>query len=165
MSAPRKYWRLASSFGPSELFRALRETAESRDGKKVNAAFDFDWMKRRLEIRAKDRCAAEDLLEAFLLRAQRAGCPPDGLLPGKAEERADCVAIPVGVLVNTPEMYAEIIGQSLVELGGGDVRLEFNGCGFSYGATVMARTLAFGQLAQSFPLPPYMSIAPADPEE
>ncbi len=158
MAAQRHYFKLESSYGPADLFKTLKSTCEDAAFKKAAPAFEFDWIKRRVAISAATPHAAEEVLEALVKRVnKKAGTGM--LLPGEAKKTDDGrTEIPVGVLLQSPDVYAEVIVQMLAEFGVRGIVTEEEGNGFSIPLNAMNRALEYREVIADFPLPDYLKI-------
>ncbi len=158
MSTLRHHYRIEATFGPGQLFRALRETAEDTRLREARPDFEFDWLKRRVAI----SLSAPELLglagELLLARAEKYGAPPGSLLAGPPEQSEGRHVQPFGVLLNPPEHLVEFMVQMLLELGCTGLRLEHDGAGFSFPIGNINKALQHEQLVEQFPLPPYARL-------
>lgn len=158
MSVLRHYYRIDVSFGPEQLFKALRETAGDTRLRDAKPDFEFDWLKRRVALSVQTAEAIPVACELFLARAARLGAPPDALLPGRVETADGRHVQPFGVLLNPPEHLVEFIAQMLVDLGCSGLRIEHAGAGFSFPIGSINKALSHEQLVEQFPLPPYATL-------
>lgn len=158
MSALRHYYRIEVSFGPEELFRALRETAGDTRLRGAGLDFEFDWLRRRVAISLSDAESIPLACELFLARAAKLGAPADALLPGRVEVVDGRHVQPFGVLLNPPEHLVEFIVQMLLDLGCTGLRIEHNGAGFSFPVASINKALSHEQLVEQFPMPPYARL-------
>lgn len=161
MSSPRQSYRLKATFGPPDLFAILKKTTEKPAHRKNRAAFDFDWMKRRVELAAAGEDAVEELLSEVLdtvTRSAGAGT----LLPGKCTESEGLWCIPIGVLIQTPDVYTEMIVNMLRDMGMPGVRAEFDGEGFSLPGGAAGMAIDCNALLREFPFPAYIRVEEAD---
>ena len=152
----RHYFLITARFGPPQLFQALRQICEDSRNRRLEPKFDFDWLKRRIELSANDRCGVEDLLEILLMRVQKHG--KSLLLPGETQEREGRHVVPIGVLIQTPDIYAELMMAALSEFGMTSIRREFDGDGFSVGVGPIASAIPYKEIIDDFPLPEYLAI-------
>lgn len=160
MSSARNCYRLKATFGPQDLFAILKKTTEKPAHRKQHATFDFDWMKRRIELAA----AGEDAVEALLSEVVDAVTRKAGggtLLPGKCAESHGLWRIPVGVLVQTPDVYTDMIVSMLRDMGLPGVRQEFDGEGFSLPGGAAGMAIDCRALLNEFPFPAYIQVEEA----
>lgn len=157
MAPKRHYYEITTNFAPRDLFLLLKKICDEPELRKQGAAFDFDWLKRRVELSAKSRDAAEDGLEILLTRL-KAKAGGGLLLPGDAQEKDGRTVIPVGVLLQSPEVYAELLANALTEFGLPNVTTEYEGNGLSLPAGKMTAMLQYETIISQFPLPGYLKI-------
>lgn len=157
MAEQRHHFRIEARFGPQDLFLILKKTCEALPFKPLQPGFDFDWLKRRVEISAASREGSEKVLDAVLEKV-REKLGPGLLLPGEVIERDGRFVAPIGVLLQTPDVYVEIITRTLLEMGFTTLRLEHEGTGFSLAVGGMRNVLPYRPLVMDFPLPAYMQI-------
>lgn len=156
MAEKRHHFEINTRFGPSDLFRVLRGACDKAKFKEHKPDFDFDWMSRAIEISALSEEGARmvyDYLEKEV--AQRAGAGQ--LLPGMIVNRVGRVALPIGVLIQTPDVYTEVIVDMLSEIGVSG-RAEGEDGAFSVPVNVAARAAGYEKIVHDFPLPPYLVI-------
>ena len=158
MTTPRHYFEIKSRYGPADLFKTLMSVCEDPRFKKVFPSYGFDWIKRKVEISAATPEGVEELLEELIKRVNRkAG--KGMLLPGERVKKDDgYLAIPIGVLLQTPDVYAEVVTGALREFGVRSIQLENEGDGFSIPLSAINRALEYEEVINSFPLPDYLSI-------
>ena len=153
----RHHFRITASFGPADLFQLLRRACDYHEAKRAHAEFDFDWLKRRIAITADSEEAAEHSVE-WVMGKVREKAGPGMLLPGDAEKREDGrVTVPVGVLLQTPDVYIEMMARMLTEMGLTSIRLEGED-GFSIAVSHAARALEYEATVKDFPLPGYLKL-------
>lgn len=158
MSSQRHYYRMETRYAPGDLFKTLKNTCGDNRFRRHKPSFDFDWMKRKVEIQADSQEGAEVVLEALIERVNRkAG--RGLLLPGEpARTENGRITIPVGVLIQTPDIYTEVLVESLRECGVKGIQFENGGEGLSLPPNSLNRALEYGALIASFPLPEYLSV-------
>jgi hypothetical protein len=162
----RRHYRLETRFGPEELFKALREACAASKGKdgKPAVRFDFDWLKRKVALLSPDKDAAESALEHLILAVdQRAD--RGLLLPGDPRKSGLEWELPVGVLLQTPDVYAEVVLAALAEMGIKGAHLDEDGAGFTVPDTALARAANSDGFVMEFPLPAYLSMKDLGPVE
>jgi hypothetical protein len=155
MSAPRRHrFLLTTRYGPAELFR------DGRAACRAGVEFDFDWMARRVGFLGADRGAVLASVEQLQHTVARAAAPGQ-LLAAPAEALEDGrTRVRIGVLLQTPDIYRDLIVGLLVESGLRGVSSEDTDEGalimiaegplaiaFPYSATIMA-----------FPVPVYITV-------
>ncbi len=155
--AGRRVYIIESKFLPEDLFQILKKTCERGKFRDDKPDFDFDWMKRRIEVSARSEEGARGLAEA-VARSIEARAGGGQLLPGEPVRREGRIAIPIGVLIQTPDVYAEMLAQMLREMGISGVRLEENGEGFSFPGGPAGKLIDFQSIIKDFPLPHYLKI-------
>lgn len=148
-------FRLEAKYGPEELFAALGTVC--RDGGK-GLAFDFDWMKRRVAIRGPEREAVERAAARLADKvARKAG--PGMILPGKISGGGDADwELPMGVLLQTPDVYLEVMAAALAEQGLKGVRHDPDTAELEVPAGMTARSLDYEAMLREFPLPDYLRV-------
>jgi hypothetical protein len=158
MAVQRKHhFQVVAKYGPPELFKALKNTVEDNRFKKFAPAFEFDWLKRKVEITANSHEGAEEVLEQFIRRVnEKAGTGL--LLPGAAVKREQRTVIPVGILLQTADIYAEVVIGSLREFGVRGIELSGSGDEFAIPLTAINRALEYAEVISTFPLPGYLKI-------
>ncbi|CAN5182836.1 hypothetical protein BH09SUM1_BH09SUM1_13640 [soil metagenome] len=160
MAETRHYFEIVASFEAADLFRILKNVCEDRSLAAVKPDFDFDWLKRRAEISASSLCGAEDALDLILSRILKKTGSAGLLLPGESiTDESGRTRIPIGVLLQSPDIYAELIGASLTEFAVAGVRREFDGNGISIPVNRMTSLVDYGEIVRMFPLPSYLTIA------
>ena len=156
-AAPHRY-RITATFGPPELFAVLRNIAESPRRKDHAPEFEFEWLKRRVAVSATTEAAAAEMLDELLAVVGRlAG--PGLMLPGQPQTgREGRFIFPVGVLIQTPDIYLEILVRTLTELGIKGVVVDDDGQGLSIPVSTRNMALGYTQMIASFPLPAYLVV-------
>ncbi len=150
-------FRIESRFEPADLFKLLKRACEVPTARKGSAHFEFDWMKRRIDLIASDeeavRAATIWLLDEVKRRTQG-----EFLLPRAPEKREDgSFIVAIGVLLQTPDVYVEMITRLLEESGIAAIPgTEENT--FKVAVNAKARALQYEQTINTFPLPEYLSI-------
>ncbi len=153
MPAKVHRYRLEADYGPAELFAALRAVCAGKKG----LDFEFDWMKRRLAVTGPEREAVEAATERLLKRVHREG--GNGLLlAGKPLENEDRWEIPVGIMLQTPDVYLEAMAQALAEQGIKGIQYDMNTVELEIPAGMSAKALGYQSMVQQFPLPAYIRI-------
>ena len=148
-------FRLEASYGPEELFAALHSICE---GGANPLKFDFDWLKRRVAIAGPDRAAVEQAAAKLLEKVDRkAG---NGLLlPGRITGGAGKPwELPIGVLLQTPDVYLEVMAAALAEQGLKGIRHDPDTAELAIPAGMTARALDYQGMIRDFPLPGYLRV-------
>lgn len=147
-----------SRFGPEEVFRALRVASEDTRLRGEHPDFEFEWMARRILLLADTAPGTERFLEVFQARLDQFGAPPATILPGKAAPHGEGRhALPVGILLNTPDHYAELIAATLAEIGC-RASLEAGGTALTVVVNAKAKLLGYDAVVRDFPLPTHLSV-------
>lgn len=157
MKDARHYFALEARFGPADLFRLLKKACDRGKFVEHKPEFDFDWLKRKVTISANTAAGARTVTESFV-HSVEAQIGAGQLLVGKPIKENGRTTIPIGVLVQTPDIYVEIMVQSLQENGIKKARIEDDGEGFSLPAVFGADVLDCDALIGDFPLPSYIRI-------
>lgn len=162
------HYLLRARFGPADLLKILNKLMAENKNHPDAPDFDFDYIKRKIEISARTRCTAEDLLEALVLHVEKQagsglllpGAPqPDRGERDKPLEGKDArVRIPIGVLVQTPDVYAEVLVNALQEYGVRGIVYEHDGDGFAIPQTRTNVMLDYTEIIGAFPLPGYLEL-------
>lgn len=154
---PHRY-RLNATFGPPELFAMLKAIAETPRWQPHSPAFEFEWLKRRVAFSTTSEAAGAEMLEELIVRVGKAA-GPGLLLPGPTQtDREGRYVFPVGVLVQTPDIYLEILVKTLTELGIKGVVVDEDAQGLSIPVSTRNMALGYTQMIASFPLPGYLKI-------
>ncbi len=150
-------YRLVASVEPRDLLLALRKTCEQPRFREQKPDFDFDWMKRKIAVSAHTRESAEALRDAVLSAVEKkAGA--GHLLPGAPLQQDGRWTVPIGVLLQTPDVYTEMFAASLQELGITGVELEDDGTVIAIPISGVALALDYRSIVAELPLPPYMRL-------
>lgn len=158
MATQTHYYILKSSFSPADLFQVLKSLCEDPRFSPHSLDFDFDWIKRRIELSAESHVCAEDALEE-LIRWVNAAAGTGNLLPNECKEREDGrFAIPIGVLLQSPDVYVELILRQLDEYGVRNASPEFDGDGFAIPLTNSNKSMGYEEVIAAFPLPQYITV-------
>lgn len=144
--------------GPDHLFRALRETCGDTRLREGEPDLEFDWIKRRVAIKANSPEMLTLANELFLKRLDRLGAPPDAVLAGKVERAGTMYVQPYGVLMNPPEIFVELIAGMLLELGCTTLRIEPGGTRFSFAIGAISKAVDHERVVEQFPLPDYVAL-------
>jgi len=158
MTAPLHQFEIVASYGPPELFAAVRAVCESSAGRAARATFDFDWMKRGIWIESQSAEASVILANQLAHRvAESAG--PGSLIVGRVE------ATPsgrhrqaIGVLLQTPDVFIQVMSQTLTEIGVIGILLPPDGDKIEIPQTKANLARNYAALVRQFPLPPYLRI-------
>lgn len=153
-------FRLEATFGPEEVFRALRAVCEDGSRKNAAPAFEFEWIQRRIAFSAATREAAEDCVVAFLRLVQQYGGSDEAFLVGKPEEKDGRTVWPIGVALHDAATFGELIGRSLVEAGlrGIQVIDSMGVCRIVIRKTGLPVPIDFASFLGDFPLPAYIRL-------
>lgn len=150
-------YRVVASVEPRDLLLALKKTCEQPRFREHQPDFDFDWMKRKIAVSAHTREAAQALRDAVLSAVEKKAGPGQ-LLPGAPVEQEGRWTIPIGVLLQTPDVYTEMFAASLQELGITGVELEDDGAVIAIPVSGVALALDYRSIVAELPLPPYMRL-------
>lgn len=154
---------LKASFGPQELFRAIRAVVDHPAQRDHAPDFEFDWIARRVALSAASEQGLAICHGRLLAEVSKLGGPPDALIPGKVEERPEGrVLRPYGVLVQEAAAFGELIGRSLVDLGlrGVQVVDKAGGvCEIRVRLNAIARRVDYAAFMHEFPLPSYIALS------
>jgi len=157
MAGKKHRFRLKVRCAPADLLLALKSVCEDSRNRDAKATFEFDWLKRRAAISAATACAAEELAERVQVLAERRG-GRGLLLPGKRIDEGDGRhTLPMGILLQSADVYAEMIRDAMGELGI-PVALGEDGEGFAVGVNPVARAMDYLSLVRMFPLPEYLEL-------
>jgi len=155
-------YRVESVIGPADVFEALRSVCEEAPGREYAAAFEFEWLSRRLAITATSRDAVEACAGRFLDRMLALTGEAKAFLPSQVTERDDGrFEQAFGVTIQEPAVFAQLIGHTLLEMGMRNVRAtETEGvCRVSvpYGGP-MSKFVDLESFFLEFPVPAYIRI-------
>ncbi|MCC5877539.1 MAG: hypothetical protein JJU11_15065 [Candidatus Sumerlaeia bacterium] len=161
MARKKETWsfRIVATFGPGDLLRLGNAIAGDTRFRDAELTYDFDWMKRRLAFTANTEEAATQACGMLISRVEKkAG--PDQLLAGKPETGADGrVTIPMGVILQEPEVFRELMVGGLYEAGLMGITQDPNDGGhFLIRPKGPAASLPWRDLITEFPLPPYLKL-------
>jgi hypothetical protein len=155
----RLHFVIESTFGPADIFRRLKSTCEHGKFKEYAPDFDFDWLKRRIEISASSQEGVRYIQKELLRVLEKAG-GKELFLSGKMQLNEDDNRwkLPIGVLVQTPDIFISLVVSTLSEFGIKGIRLDEDGNGFllPYGLTAMRFDLE--TYFEEFPLPGYLKM-------
>jgi hypothetical protein len=147
------HYEIRASYGPEQLFAALRATCEA-----AGADFEFNWIGRAIHLLAADLDTAEStaatLVERVAIESARGM-----LLPGDAQQQEDGrIRLPIGILLQTPDVFVDVITGTLHEFGIAGIRRREDGNGFFVPISKSSRALNYHELVMGFPLPAYLRI-------
>lgn len=153
-------FRLEARFGAEEVFRALRTVCEHPNQRAHGPQFEFDWMARRVALSADSEEGLQQCHEAFLAQLTKLGGDDDAVLPGRAAEDYGRWTRPYGVMVQDAATYAELIGNSLVELGLRGLRIhdQETACLIQVRKNPTTRLVDYATLIMEFPLPNSVTV-------
>lgn len=149
-------FRLVASYGPQQLFLLLKRVAETKQRRAAGASFDFDWMKRAVVLAAPTAEMADAMVDEVMEELSRKAAPGQ-LLPGPTREENGRHVVRAGVLLQTPDIYAEQILASLSELGCTAAAVEEDGVTIAIPPS-RSFGMDYASVVSEFPLPPYLSI-------
>lgn len=152
---------LRATFGPAEVFKALRHVCDHPNQRDDDPQFAFDWMARRLELSTTSAEATAKCLGHFRDFVARLGGPAAGFLAGKPIERDGRHVQPIGVALHDAATFGELIGKSLVEIGLRGVRVtDTNGeCHIDVRQGAIPAAFDYAALVMQFPVPAYITIS------
>lgn len=153
-------FRLEATFGPEDVFRALKSVCEHPAQRDADARFEFEWFRQRVALSANSPEALEAMHQALMARVRKGSAGEDALLPGKVEEKEGRWTRPYGVAVLDPATFGEMIGQSLVDIGLRGVQVVDSAgvCRLRVRQSPMAKSLDYRTFIMEFPLPPYLRV-------
>lgn len=152
-------FRIVARFGPGDLLRLMNTIRDEKGFREEELDFEFDWMKRRIAFSARTEEGARRATEALLSRAEKkAGA--GHLLAGKAvREEAGRVTIPIGVAIQEPEVFREMLVGMLYEAGIMGITEDPNDGGhFLVRPRGPGASLPWREVITSFPLPEYLKL-------
>lgn len=152
------HFEITASYGPAQLFAALRELCESREARAANASFDFDWMKRGVWIEADAAEVARTLAEKLADRVGRDAAPGQLLVGRMDTPKPGRHRQAIGVLLQTPEVFVEVISQTLTEFGVVGIMLSADDATLEIPPTKANAAQNYAGLVTQFPLPRYLSV-------
>ena len=158
MTPMRHHYAIEAIVGPEHLFRALKDACADTRLRGGKPELEFDWMKRRVALKANSREMLALAGELFVKRLERLGAPPDAVLAGKVEEAGGTFVQPYGVLMNPPEVFVELICGMLVELGCTTLLIEPGGTKFSFSIGAISKAVDHERMVEQFPLPDYVAL-------
>ncbi len=164
MSSAAQIFRIETRLGPEKVFQALRKVTEHPQQRRFSPEFEFDWLKRRVEISADSREGVGECSRQFLaqIRKHAGSSGEDLLLPGPIEEtEAGRFVQPFGLTLQEPMVFAELIGQTLVEMGFSNVKITEEAgvaCLSVRPGPLAARQIDYRTLVLEFPVPDYIRI-------
>ncbi|MEO8377062.1 MAG: hypothetical protein ABI579_05265 [Candidatus Sumerlaeota bacterium] len=150
-------FRIASKFQPADLFKLLKRACEIPAAKKATARFEFEWMKRKLELIADDEVAVRAAAN-WLLDEVKKKTNGEFLLPRPPEKRDDqSFVVVMGVLLQTPDVYVDMIVRLLEESGIAAIH-DAEDNTLKVAVNPKTRALQYELVVTTFLLPPYLSI-------
>ncbi len=156
MAAKVHRYRLEADYGPADLFAALKAVCSARPSDSPTE-FEFDWMQRRVALTGPDRKRVEAAAEKLLDRVNREG-GPGLLLAGKTRAKDGHWEVPIGVTLQTPDIYLEAMAQALTEQGLRGIRYDMDKAELEIPVGLPARALGYQGMVLQFPLPPYIRV-------
>ena len=158
MTPKRHHYAIEAIVGPEHLFRALKDACADTRLRAGKPDLEFDWMKRRVALKANSREMLAMAHELFSKRLDKLGAPPDAVLAGKVEEANGRFVQPYGVLMNPPEVFVELIAGMLIELGCTTLLIEPGGTKFSFAIGAISKAVDHERMVEQFPLPDYVAL-------
>jgi hypothetical protein len=162
MSKFPRVFRLTSVVSPSDVLSALRLVAGHANQAALEPDFEFDWIKRRLAFSAVSPEGCRALADQFLGQLRKRGdSVAEQFLVGEPAAAGDRWQVPIGVLLQDPATFGELIGRSLVEMGVRGVRVydaAEQGCHVCVPAGKVLGALEAGAMVADFPLPGYLKL-------
>lgn len=155
--AAGNHYRIEATFGPPDLFRLLRALCERPENRRAKMEFEFDWLKRRVALSAENTEALEGASASLIERVAREAAPGQ-LLLGPRGESDGRVIQPFGVLLQTPDVFLNLIVTTLGEFGAANIRVDEDGCGLTVPASRLNDLMQYDRLLLEFPLPAYLRI-------
>lgn len=159
-------FRIVARFGPGDLLRLMNSIRDDKEWRGEKLDFDFDWMKRRVAFSARTEAGARSATEALVSRTDaRAGA--GHLLVGKPEKGADGrVTIPIGVALQEPEVFREMLVGMLYEAGIMGITQDPNDGGhFLVRPIGPGASLPWREVITGFPLPEYLKLEEREIED
>ncbi len=154
----KHHFKIESSFSPADLFALLRKTEEYSKKVDRRISFEFDWMKRKIELNSIFEEQLEEAVE-YLLQKSESQAGEKVLIPGNPEQQGDgMTTIKIGILLQTPDVYIDTMTRALQEAG--ITGLEWNEDQTELIIPVSTRTKLLGYLdtIETFPLPGYLEL-------
>jgi hypothetical protein len=157
--APFHHFEITASYGPAQLFATLKKLCENREGRVVNATFEFDWMKRGVWIEAESERGATMVAER-LAKAVDHDAAPGQILVGRLDKApSGRPRQSIGILLQTPDVYTEVMSQTLTEFGLRGILTSADGTTLEVPVTSVNKGLGYADLIARFPLPRYLRVA------
>lgn len=162
MSPGTYIYRIEAKVGPADVFRILQSLCDHPSQRRHEPAFEFDWLKRRIALTANSKEGLADCAARFLDRMRKLTGEGNHFLAGAVEETTDGRFLqPFGVAIQEPELFAQLLGQTLIELGVRNVRAtESEGvCRVAVPAGgLVDRQADVTSLIEEFPVPGYIQV-------
>lgn len=152
----RHHFLIHCSFGPEQVFRALNSA--SPEGNNRGVSFDLDWIGRAITFIAPSEGTIRDTTDRFLHAVKREGGDPGWFLPGAITQENDQFRRKVGMLLNGPETYSDLLLRFMAEIGVAGLRHEEHGAGFSLPVNAATKAIQYQKLILEFPLPIYARV-------
>ena len=154
-------FRIEATLGPADLLRALEKVRGHLNQRRHDPSFEFDWLKRRVAFSANSREGLDECVRQFLAQMRKAGGGEGLFLPGRIEEKEGRFTQALGVTLQEPAVFAQLIGQALIEVGIHGVRVAETetGCILTVrGGGPLASQVDYRGLVREFPVPEYIRI-------
>lgn len=161
MSAQVHIFRIQASFGPEQIFSALKTVCEHPSQRDFEPDFDFDWMARKITLSASSQEGLDTCRQQFLAQAAKLGAEEGCLLAGQVQEEGGRFLQPFGAAVHDPATFGELIGQGLVDVGlrGVQVYDGAEACEVRVRANPINKRFDYRTFILEFPLPAYIEIS------
>ena len=155
-------FQLIALLGPAQVLAALERAVELPKNKAESAAFEFDWLGRKVVLGAANVEALERLLGDVLEPLGKSGTPVGELfLVGKVnQEESGRFNRPLGILIQESSIFGELIGRSLVDIGVRGIRVidQMTHCTITVAVSPFSAGMDIAGYLREFPLPAYMEL-------
>ena len=162
MASQVHVYRLIATFGPEQVFRALKIVKEHDNQRDYEPDFEFDWMARKIVLSANSEEGLLECHDHLLHQLEKFGAEKDSMLPGAIQaHEAECRWVrPYGVAVHDAATFGELIGNSLVEIGLRGVQIidSAEGCQIVVPMNALALSVDYRSFIEEFPLPSYVKL-------
>lgn len=160
---PPRYhtFKISTRITPEDVFKFLSIIKEHDNQKEYEPEFEFDWIKRKIALSANSKEGVNVLVDQFRNQLTRKDIKPEEIfLVGKIAQKDERFEAPIGVTLQDPSIFGEMIGNSLVEIGvrGITVIDRSDHCLVTVQLGPFTGGIDFRSFIMEFPLPEYLDL-------